>query len=362
VIAMFRDVNDARILCLACLLICAQVWIAPARVESTDGESSWRLDSSVSTSKVALDHYKCPSAAPTGEELVDPFGDSTVYRVIVDVESLGTGHTAVYVDGERVHDSLRTGDYPAILDTFQVGTSHLIEVDAIGLGGGVGRSGIHASDGSMAEVQDFRCYCEPNSLSITSTKPNEIIKVTFTYAKQYQLQIISAILYEDGSSSYRVDSELGALSGAGWYHEGSEATFSIDRTESRTPQGEFLLAGWDEFYPAEGERHWAGTTGSVLMEHSWIIGAVWKEKVEPTTADVDAMLFPSLVMVIAVVVLVGTMMWRRRLSRPEPAKLKVRSVTSRSSVLSSKRCIGCGCALPVEARYCDACGKKQAER
>jgi hypothetical protein len=169
-----------------------------------------------------------------------------------------------------------------------------------------------------------------NPISITMDKPH---KAVATYETQFQLL---------------VDSQYGDAKGAGYYTNGSTATFSVT-----TPVG-FLIQ--QVFLKWDGDFTGSSPSGSILMDKPHTIHANW------TTSYFQLYI---LVGVVAAVAIILALLLMRRRQTMGPAEMKPMPPTSGETGQpppepggEAVKCTSCGADVPAGQTYCQNCGSK----
>jgi hypothetical protein len=169
-----------------------------------------------------------------------------------------------------------------------------------------------------------------NPISIAMDKPHTAVA---TYETQYQLV---------------VDSPYGDAKGAGYYANGTTATFSVT-----SPVG-FLIQ--QVFVKWDGDFTGTSPTGSMAMDMPHRIHANW------TTSYFQLYI---LVGVIAAVVVIAALLLLRRRQTVGPAEMKPMPPASGESGQppveagsGAAKCTSCGAGVPAGQAYCQNCGSK----
>jgi uncharacterized repeat protein (TIGR02543 family) len=162
----------------------------------------------------------------------------------------------------------------------------------------------------------------------------------------------------------RVDSKYGNPKGEGWYDAGSKAVFNV------TSPYDTLWAHC-EFERWSGDYSGESNSGSIVMDKPHVVKAEWKVDYTRLYAIIGGIcvigIAVSLLAVKGIIRVQPFFSWLKGKFKRIPPKtpsphVKVSPQTGRlEPTLGVKRCMQCGADLPVEAEFCDKCGKKQEQ-
>ena len=182
--------------------------------------------------------------------------------------------------------------------------------------------------------------------------------ITGTYVTQYSLSLTDP-----------------SASGAGWYDEGSKATFSVPTTQ---PESGFfgMLGGRQTFQQWTGDSTASSPSASIQMDGPKTVGVQWS--VDNTQPYI---ILGSIAAAVLVVIVVVIQMTKRSRARPKmqrptvetlpqpvspaprtpPKPVPAKVLAPREPPPGKQFCVFCGQLIPLNARFCTniKCGKPQ---
>ena len=144
--------------------------------------------------------------------------------------------TKLFVDGKEL--ATQAGSESKVLPPFNVGESHKISVEPY-----------------VYKDNATRYYCASETTSVSSDR-----SITFSYKPEYFLSV---------SSPY------GSTTGSGWYDEGSEASYALDRTTFPIPDFTGALGAKRVFVKWSGDASSSSDDGKITMNGPKSISAIW---------------------------------------------------------------------------------------